>query len=205
MNTQAIRVKNQYLSNVNAALAATTTDPRAANCRGFQVDSRNQVVGIELVVVRIPSAPYELYRAEMFDPYTSGGNAVVKCVAVDVNNVEVGEHIVKAWPFPDLNGEDSPAGSGNPNNEFEISSKFDGAHGVIGPLAFHLVDAKGAIISDVIGGYGQVAGYGHIGGRVTFKQRSASDPDETPDPVPDGDALTRIAVAIEALATHLGA
>lgn len=210
MDTTARQIQNQYARNANVALAAAWNDPRAANCRAFQVDYRNEIVGIELVVVRIPSAPFEVYRAEMFDPYASGGNAVVKCIAVDANNIEVGEKIVKAWPFPGFGGEDSPALAGNPNNEFEISSKFDAAHGVIGPLAFHLIDAKGNIISDVVGGYGQAAGYGHIGGRVTFKQRVAvvvppPDPEPEPDPEPDGNAMTRIAVALERLADHLGA
>jgi len=192
---------------VDGAVTATATDPRAPNCRGFQVDASNEVVGIELVVVRIPSARYELYRAEMFDPYCSGGNPIVKGVALDVNGVEVGERIVYAWAFPQLNAPESPKGPGNPENNFNISSKFDKS--VVGPLAFHLIDAQGAIISDVVGGYGQVMGYGHIGGRVTFRERSAvvpPDPDDPdPEPEPDGDALTRIATALERLTAHLGA
>jgi len=187
-----------------AAVRAAAEDPRAPNCRGFQVDSKNQVVGIELVVVRIPSAPYELYRAEMLDPYASGGNCTVKGLALDANNVAVGERIVIAWPFPGLDASESPQGPGNPENNFNISSRFDAAHGVIGPLAFHLVDADGNVISDIVGGYGQPMGYGHIGGRVTFRRRS-SDVVPPPGPEPDGSVLERIAVTVERLAAHLGA
>jgi hypothetical protein len=204
MNTTALLAKSEYYSNVDGALAATATDPRAPNCRGFQTDASNQVVGIELVHVPIPSARYELYRAEMIDPYASGGNTVVRVVALDKNGVETGEQLVKAWPFPTLDAGDSPCGSGNPSNEFEITSKFDKS--VVGPLAFHIIDAGGSIISDVVGGYGQVMGYGHISGRVTFKERSGIVvPDPDPEPVPDGEALTRIAVALERLTAHLGA
>jgi hypothetical protein len=206
MNTQSIRTRIAYVLEADAALTVAATDPRMPNCRGFQVDSSNQVIGIELVVVPMPGTEYALYRAEMFDPYTSGGNPIVKVVVLDAGGVEIGARSVIAWPFPTLGADGSPAGPGNPENNFNISSPFDAAHGVIGPLAFHVIDDRGAIISDVVGGYGQAMGYGHIGGRVTFKQRSASpDPDPDPDPEPDGDALTRIAVAVERLADHLGA
>jgi hypothetical protein len=203
MNTQAMRVKNQYFSNVNAALAATLTDPRAANCRGFQVNGEGKVIGINLVHVPVPSAMYELARAELIDEIAAQGQTVVTAVVLNADGIQVAERVMMAWPFPNLNAEDSPAGPGNPQNQFAITSKFP--ENVVGPLAFAVYDVAGSLISDVIGGYGQVLGRGHISGRLTFKQRTNPDPDPTPDPVPDGDALTRIAVAIEALATHLGA
>jgi hypothetical protein len=154
-------------------------DPRAANCRKFMVDAQGEIVGIELVVKQSPSAMYECYRAEMLDPYHSGGNAVAKAVALDANNVEVAETIVKGWPYPTLDGDGSPALSGNSNNEWEISSKFE-ADKVIGPLAFYIIDTQGRIISDIVAGYGQAKGYGHIGGRVTFRLRGTVAPPIVP-------------------------
>jgi hypothetical protein len=203
VNTAAMRVKNQYFSNVDAALAAATTDPRAANCRAFQVDGAGKMIGIHLVHVPVPSALYELALAELIDEYQAQGQTVVTAAVLNADGLQVAERVMMAWPFPDLNAAGSPAGPGNPQNQFAITSKFP--ESVIGPLAFAVYDANGNLISDVIGGYGQVSGRGHISGRVTFRQRTNPAPDPTPDPIPNADALTRVAVALERLAGHLGA
>jgi hypothetical protein len=204
MNAAAMRVKNQYFSNVNAALAAATVDPRASNCRGFQVDGAGRVIGINLVYVPVPSAMYELARAELIDEIAAQGQTVVTAVVLNADGIQVAERVMMAWPFPDLNAEGSPAGPGNPQNQFAITSKFPET--VIGPLAFAVYDVAGNLISDVIGGYGQVAGRGHISGRVTFRQRTTVvPPPPDPEPTPDTDSGTRIATALERLVTHLGA
>ena len=76
---------------------------------------------------------------------------------------------------------------------------------MIGPLAFHVGDAQGLPLSDIIGGYGLPDGH-HIGGRVTFRERVLlPDPEPEPEPEPDSDAMTRIAAALERLTAHLGA
>jgi hypothetical protein len=203
MNTSAMRVRNEYFSNVNAAVTATVADPRAANCRGFQVDGAGKVIGIHLVHVSVPSAMYELVRAELIDEYAAQGQTVVTAVVLDADGIQVAERVKMAWPFPQLNADGSPAGPGNPQNQFAITSKFP--ENTVGPLAFAVYDVAGNLIGDVVGGYGQVLGRGHIGGRVTFRKRSTPTPDPTPDPVPDTGSGARIAVALERLATHLGA
>jgi hypothetical protein len=203
MNTTTMRVKSEYFSNVNAALAAATVDPRAANCRGFQVDAAGRVIGINLVHVPAPSAMYELARAELIDEIAAQGQTVVTAVVLNAEGIQVAERVMMAWPFPNLNAADSPAGPGNPQNQFAITSKFP--ENVIGPLAFAVYDVAGNLISDVIGGYGQVTGRGHISGRVTFRQRATVTPDPTPDPTPDTDSGERMAAALERLATHFGA
>jgi hypothetical protein len=203
MNTSAMRVRNEYFSNVSATLATTASDPRAANCRGFLADRAGKVIGIHLVHVAVPSAMYELALAELIDEYQAQGQTVVTVTVVNSDGIQVAERAMLAWPFPDLNGQDSPAGPGNPQNQFTITSKFP--ENTVGPLAFAVYDANGNLISDVIGGYGQVVGRGHISGRVTFKQRAGVLPPD-PEPQPNDDvSLTRIAVAIERLAKHLGA
>ena len=78
MDTQSLAIKQDYICNAASAIEATTTDPRAANCRGFLVDQAGKVVGIQLVHVPIPSAPYALVAAEMLDEYQAQGNTVVR-------------------------------------------------------------------------------------------------------------------------------
>ena len=206
MNTSAMRVHSEYVGNVDMALAAAASDPRAANCRGFLADGAGRVIGIHLVHVPVPSAMYELVLAELIDEYAAGGNTVVTVTVLNSDGLVVAERAMMAWPFPELNAEDSPAGSGNPQNQFAITSKFP--ENTVGPLAFAVYDANGNLISDVIGGYGQVLGRGHISGRVTFQQRTAvvdPGPDPEPEPEPADGSLGRIATALERLATHLGA
>jgi hypothetical protein len=203
MDRAMMQARNQYASNVQAALMAATADPRAANCRGFQVDGSGRVVGIHLVHVAAPSAMYALYRAELIDEYAAQGNTVVTVTVLDSDGIPVAERAMMCWPFPGLDGEDSPAGAGNSKNEFAITSKFP--EQAIGPLAFAVYDVDGNLISDVIGGYGQIVGRGHISGRVTFRQRG-NDPTPDPEPEPeDTGSVARIATALERLVAHLGA
>lgn len=202
MNTSTMRACSEYYSNVDAQMAAVVSDPRAANCRGFKVDAAGKVIGIQLVHVPVPSSVYELALAELIDEYAAQGQTVVTVVVLNADGVQVAERAKMAWPFPDLNAEGSPAGPGNPQNQFAITSKF--SESVVGPLAFAVYDADGNLISDVIGGYGQIIGHGHISGRVTFRQRAVVvDPE--PEPEPSENDLTRIADALERLADHLGA
>ena len=205
MNTPYMAIRQEYVTHVDDAMTAAVTDPRAPNCRGFQYDSTGKVIGIHLVHVPIPSAPYALALAELVDEYAAQGQTVVSVVVLNKDGLQTAERSFMAWPFPALDGEDSPVGSGNPSNQFATTSKF--SSGVIGPLAFHVGDAQnyGYPLSDIIGGYGLPDGH-HISGRVTFRERSVlPDPEPEPEPVPDGDALTRIAAALERLAAHLGA
>ena len=208
MDTQSIAIKQDYIVNSAAALAATTTDPRAANCRGFLLDNAGKVVGIQLVYVPIPSAPYELILAELIDEYAAQGNTVVTVSILNADGVQTAERAFMAWPFPSLNAAESPSGPGNTDNRFTTTSKYFPPD--VGPLAFHVGDKDGNPLSDIIGGYGLPGGH-HISGRVTFQERAVIDPDPDPDPdpepepEPDGDALERIADAIERLVDHLGA
>jgi hypothetical protein len=201
VNTRALQAKADYYNHIDAALKAATADKRAPNCRGFLRGSNGKVIGINLVHVPIPSALYELALAELIDEEAAQGNTVVTVVALNNDGIQTAERTFMAWPFPSLDGEDSPCGPGNSSNQFATTSKYPS--NVIGPLAFHLGDAQGNPISDIIGGYGLPDG-AHISGRVTFKQRSAFiDPE--PEPEPATDSLTRITLALERLASHLGA
>ena len=209
MDTQSIAIKQDYICNAASAITATTTDPRAANCRGFLLDQAGKVVGIQLVHVPIPSAPYALVAAEMLDEYQAQGNTVVTVVALNADGIQTAERLFMAWPFPGLSAAESPAGPGNTDNRFTATSPYNPPD--IGPLAFYVGDAAGNPISDIVGGYGLPFRH-HISGRVTFQARAAvpdpdpdPDPEPEPEPDPEGDALTRCAVALERLANHLGA
>jgi len=204
MDTQSIRTRITYINNADAAMAAAITDPRAENCRGFLLDAAGKVVGIHLVHVPMPSARYALYRAEMLDEYQAQGNTVVTVTVLDEDGVQTAERAMMAWPFPELNAPESPVGPGNAKNEFVAESPY--SSNVIGPLAFGVYDARGVLISDIIGGYG-LPDRRHISGRVTFRERSEVIPEPEPEPEP-GDltgAVARIATAVERLAAHLGA
>ena len=74
-----------------ANVVAVQTDPRAANCRAFAVDSAGMVVGVYLEVVYIPSSRYELVRAELIDEAHAGGNTVATCTVLDKNGIQTGE------------------------------------------------------------------------------------------------------------------
>jgi hypothetical protein len=203
VDTQSLAIRQSYICNAAAAIKATENDPRAANCRGFFVDAAGKVVGIHMVHVSIPSAPYALYNVTLLDEYQTD-DTVCTVSVLDENGVVTAERAMMAWPFPALDAPESPVGPGNPKNEFMMSSKFPSD--VIGPLAWAVYDAQGRMISDVAGGGGQVLGYGHISLHVTFRAREMTpDPDPEPEPDPEGDALARIADAIERLAAHLGA
>jgi hypothetical protein len=204
-----MRVRNEYFSHVDEAVSATVKDPRAPNCRGFLLDNAGKVIGIQLVHVPIPSAPYELIAAELIDEYAAQGNTVVTVSVLNAEGVQTAERAFIAWPFPGLNAPESPAGPGNSSNEFAATSPYSPPD--IGPLAFHVGDKDGSPLSDIVGGYGLPHRH-HISGRVTFRERIAvidpdpePDPGPDPEPEPDGDALTRIAAAVERLAAHLGA
>lgn len=208
MNTQSLTVKTDYLQRVDTAIAAATADRRAPNCRGFLYDATGMVVGINLVHVPVPSAPYELLLAELIDEDAAQGNTVVTVVVLNKDGVQTAERAFMAWPFPELNGADSPAGAGNPSNQFAATSPFPS--NVIGPLAFHVGDKDGNVLSDIIGGYGLPDRH-HIGGRVTFRERSVI-PGPEPEPEPSSEPLARMATALENLAltcerltVHLGA
>lgn len=206
MDTQAIMI--QYLSQAEAEVAAVLADKRAANCRAFQYDAAGKVVGINLVHVPIPSAPYELVLAELVDEYAAQGNTVVTVAIYNADGILTAERAMMAWPFPALDAEESPAGPGNTDNRFATTSKFPSNS--IGPLAFHVGDAQGKPLSDIIGGYGLPDGH-HISGRVTFRARGVINPVEPPDPDEppvESDLTTavgRCAQALERLAEHLGA
>lgn len=204
MNTQSMAIRQDYLMNIDAALAAATADRRAPNCRGFLYDAAGKVVGINLVHVPVPSAPYELALAELIDEYAAQGNTVVTVVVLNKEGLQTAERVFMAWPFPTLDAAESPAGSGNSANQFATTSKFPASD--IGPLAFHVGDPQGYPLSDIIGGYGLPDGH-HIGGRVTFRERTtvAEPPIEGDPGTPIATDVTRIAVALEKLAAHLGA
>ena len=160
------------------------------------------VVGINLVHVPVPIAPYELLLAELIDEYAAQGNTVVTVVVLNKDGVQTAERAFMAWPFPALDADESPVGAGNPSNQFAATSPFPS--NVIGPLAFHVGDKDGNVLSDIIGGYGLPDRH-HIGGRVTFRERSGVvPPDPDIDPVPDGTAMDRIATALERLVNPLG-
>ena len=60
------------------------------------------VVGINLVHVPVPSAPYELLLAELVDEYAAQGNTVVTVVVLNQDGVQTAERAFMAWPFPTL-------------------------------------------------------------------------------------------------------
>jgi hypothetical protein len=185
-------------------------DPRAANCQKFAVDAAGRVVGVELAVLQLPKAQYELIRVELIDENQAQGNTVASCYVLDKEGLQVGTPVSLAWPWPDLTDYALP---GNPNNQHPITNRYFPPE--VGPLAL-CIRVNGVIISDIVGGLGLPGGH-HVSFRATWRERSApGNPDpEPPDDPPDNtflglwlravEAQERMAAALERLAGHLGA
>ena len=181
---------------------ALATDPLDATCAGFQVDAAGNVTGLKIAIIKLPGAQYGVYRVHVRGTVECQGNTNVYAKVLDAQNIEESTSAIKKlWPYPTFDAEDSPVGDGNGKGEFEISSKFR-ADLTIGPLGFGVYGPDGTLISDVVVGFGQPEYHPHVGGDVVFRKIvSASEP----EPEPSADGLTRIAEALERLASHLGA
>jgi hypothetical protein len=143
-------------------------DPRAANCKAFHLAANGKVDGIALVHQPIPSARYACVKAELIDEAAAQGNTVVTVNILDADGLLTAERALMVWPYGGALAEDAPAGPGNTDNRFTVTSKY--APPAIGPLGFIVGDVSNAPISDYIWGYGLPGGR-HISGRVTFKER----------------------------------
>lgn len=187
------------------------TDPRAANCQAVAVNAAGQVTGVLLQVRPMPSARYELVRADLIDETAAAGNTVAKCVALDKNGIETGERIYLAWPWPGM--QDGKSLPGNPNGEHMLNGLTYNPPD-IGPGALYVGDATGAPISDIIGGLGLPWNL-HICFRLTWRERGAvvvTPPPPPPDPNPNPNPVeptsleydvARIAEAVERIANYL--
>lgn len=194
-------------------LAATTAyDPRAENCKGFKLDANGNVVGIEIRYFEDPTSKYRITNITLIDQIQAGGRQSVKCDVRDKFGGWAGDLPMLAWPYPDAYKALPP---GNPNNEHMLYSIFTPP--AVGPLGFYVADSTGKRISDWCYGWGLPGGGGggiHIGGIVSFVERSTSDGgdggsggDGGEEPPTSGDALavmTRVAVALEAFNSHMG-
>ena len=151
-----------------------------------------------------PSTLYELIRVELISEADAGGATVANCTVLDKEDIQTGERVYLAWPFPNLTDKVLP---GNANGQHMITNGFPAHDGTIGPLALYVGDANGQINSDLIGGLG-LPDNRHVCYRVTWRERgSVVDPGEPPvttDPTAVVTALNRIAAALEAFNAHIG-
>ena len=177
-------------------------DPREWNCQGFNTDAQGRVTGVYLEYVPVPSARYELVRAELIDEAAARGNTVAIFTVLDAMGLPTAEKVYLAWPWPAL--DEGRLLPGNQDGQHMIINGYSPPE--LGPLAMYVGDSAGEVISDMIGGLGLPDNH-HVSFRLTWKERGAVDP-ETPG---DGGsaagvaALERIASALERLAAHLGA
>jgi hypothetical protein len=151
------------------------TDPRAANCRGHHVNANGRVDGINLVWQPVPSARYACISAQLIDEDAAMGNAVVTVEVLNADGIKTAERVFMAWPYGGPAAEDSPAGPGNPNNQFTATSTYPSTKAgveTVGPLGFFVGNAVKEAISDYIWGYG-LPDNRHICGYVVFKERTA--------------------------------
>jgi hypothetical protein len=178
-------------------------DPRADNCKAFHVDGGGKVDGVLLEYAARPSAMYELVYVKLISEALAGGSTVASFAVYDKSGVAVSEVVWLAWPWPSLS--DGKLPPGNANGQHMIVNGFNAAGGEIGPLAMYVGDAKGNIISDVIGGLG-LPNNRHVCYQMAWKERGGVNP---PDPG-DGDnadvlaAIAALDARVKALALHLG-
>lgn len=145
-------------------------DPRASNCKAFHLDRNGKVDGIKLVWEPVPSARFACISAQLISEEAAQNNTVVTVDVLNVDGVKAAERVFMAWPYGDVPGDGSPAGPGNPNNQFTTTSVFPSSK--VGPLGFFVGDASQQPISDYIWGYG-LPDARHICGYVVFKERGA--------------------------------
>jgi hypothetical protein len=153
------------------------TDPRAANCKAYHVNTSGLVDGVELQYAVLPSAPYELVRVELIDEPTNGvgGPTVAFFEVLTKDGIKTAERVVLAYPWPDCTNRMMPGTPG----EHMITNGYNPPD--IGPLALYPVDASGRTIGDLIGGLGLPYKH-HVSYRLTWKERGTTP---TPPPTPD--------------------
>lgn len=178
-----LRLLADSQEGVREIMPITEGDPRAANCRGYHLDANGKVDGINLVWEPIPSARYACISAQLITEANAQNNRVVTVEVFNKDGIRTAENAVMMWPYGEPEAEDSPAGPGNPNNQFTTDSTYPSAGGRVGPLGFEIIDASGKVISDKIWGYG-LPDNRHICGYVAFKERS--EPVVVPPPTPSG-------------------
>ena len=205
MNTQSMRNRLTLLQAADAAQAALAADPLDYTCGGFQTDAAGNVTGLKIIIIPIPGATYRVYRVHVRGTVECQGNTNVYAKVLDANGVEGStSSIKKLWPYPTFDAPESPVGDGNGKGEFEITSKFR-ADLTIGPLGFGVYGPDGALLSDVVVGFGQAEYHPHVSGDVVFISKDGSTGEPEPEPQPSTDALGRLADAFERLVAHWGA
>ena len=150
------------------------TDPRAANCKRFHMDASNKVDGIELVYESRPDSPYQCVTAQLVTEADAQNNTVVTVEVFDSPGIRAAIQPKMIWPYGGPPAADSPAGPGNPKNEFNIGG---GPYSppTIGPLGFAVFDSTGKEVGDRMWGYGLPYNR-HVGGYVAFMKRSVVVP-----------------------------
>jgi hypothetical protein len=156
------------------------SDPRAENCRAYHLAPDGRVDGVKLEYVPNPSTKYELIRCELIPEGDAGDTTVAHYQVLDKDNLMTGERVYLAWPWPEIKFRQLP---GNANGQHMIINGYDAAAGKVGPLALFVGDAKGEIISDVIGGLG-LPNNRHVCYRLVWRERGAGT--VTPPPPPEG-------------------
>ena len=143
-----------------------------------------------MVYQPVPSARYACVSAQLIDEAQAQGNTVVKVDVYDANGILTAERAMMEWPYGGPPAEDSPAGPGNTDNRFTVTSKYTPP--AIGPLGFMVADAAKQPISDHIWGYGLPGGR-HISGYVAFKERSSTPPPVDPGgPLPEHEPIMSV-------------
>lgn len=152
-----------------------TTDPRTPNCRAFHVTADGKVDGVNLVYEERPATKYQLVYATLIDE-TQTQATVATFDVLDTNGISITLPVWLAWPYPDLSNRVLP---GNQQKQHMITSTYDAARGVTGPLALYVGDAAGNPISDVLGGLG-LPNSRHVSYALVWKERATGSGTGTP-------------------------
>lgn len=183
-NTATMRLQQAAYMAIEPAIAAANVDPRTPNCRDWAKNAAGQITGIRAIHVPVPLAPYRLHSCSLQDEQQAQNNHVATIVVLSKDKVPVHPPLWYAWAFPDLNGQDSPNRPGNPNGQFDMSSKYP--YGGVPPLYYYVGDEEGRQLSDGIACGGLPDGR-HVCLDLVFIERDVVEVEPEPEPIVTGD------------------
>ena len=181
------------------AAAVADSDPRADNCRAFNVGPGGKVTGVQLDYVRLAGATFRLVSVSLIDEASAGGNTVANVAIVDQHGAPVTARCYLAYAWDGTKSlatlkERLLPGAQKWPVEHPITNGYDPNRGN-GPLAIYLADSAGVMFSDVVAGLG-LPGNRHVCYHIVYQEGAAVIP-EPPEPEPGACDLTPIFVQLD--------
>lgn len=177
----------------------------AENCQGYKLDAAGKVIGVQLGILPVPGARYEVYSVSLRDEYNAGGRREAYCQVLDRNGIKTGAVVRLGYPWTGGPTFANNLAPGNPDNTHPVVNPYTPPS--VGPLAVY-VGAPNAPESDIVFGLGLPLNR-HVSFDVIFRLRGAVvqppiDPPTEPGD-PSADVLLRLARLERAMDALVGA